>query len=251
MLEALSQRVAAALECDATPLADSPHDAGPSLVRGLCRAGRAIELVDLSSSDAGFRYPNVNSMPLGLIAQLLAREGASGPEIAATLAAVRRARANGRRLSFDELTGLFGRRMVRLFPHVAADPGVNVNFADPVTLRVRLQTALGAHRETAATLSEHIIELRSAMEIDEPMLTALVSRCVGARERRRVLASLGVRTWVWGLTIDGKRGRLVKLLARLPGRGANRFRLVGSYFEERSGAGSRRRFIGANESAAR
>lgn len=215
------------LEEDGTPLADSTHDRVWEYMRALSQSHIEATLEDLSWLPEECPFIDIGIAPPGVLEELFRRHGidaATARKAARTATAQRHTAC---RSEVAVLAGRFGGSLDAILPLLKAEPMVNVNLAPEHTLSRALAQQLGSPEPVSRVLAD-LLSMRETAEIDQRSLDLVLSgaHAVGCQPQR-----LGVRTWVWKLTVSNGEAQVIRTLARVEGGPGGLFVTIGDRFD--------------------
>ena len=215
------------IEEDLTPLADSSYDPVWQYLEVLERSNVHATLADVSSLDGESPFIDIESAPVPLIEELLLEHGVDAVEARSAATRLASLRRTGRRGAPSDLEAMLSHPFAALGPVLMAEPMINVNLAPDRIISRALSRGLSLPDGGKRTL-EAILSLRESTEIDRQTLDRLL------RVEMRpggVAPRLGVRTWVWQLTLSSRGTRLLRTIARDGTSVPGRFHVIASRFE--------------------
>ncbi|HUX21641.1 MAG TPA: hypothetical protein VMW69_10420 [Spirochaetia bacterium] len=220
----------ARLEDDLTPEAESRYDIVWDEVRTLSASGFPVELTDLVAAQGTKVYTNVNTLTLPEIDSVLHERLDNQGSVDSIKAGILRKRDAGESINDQELKALFGPDLERLYPSLAALPGLNVNFAsrqailDTLSVNGACPSATQNGRFCDALLLE-----RDRHEMTGGRLASLLDRSGLSSSR---VCDLGAHTWLWKASLTFGSTRLTKLYVRTPDQALARYFEAGSFTEQ-------------------
>jgi hypothetical protein len=180
-----------------------------------------IKEEELEQMFTPYGYFNINLTDERVLCRLLVERGADLPAAESLRIMVQQARAQMRVIDPEDLPEFLGEQNCRLlFPVVNAEAAMNVHFVPE-----RVLEALFHHCEQPRGNLSRLLEARQAAELTQGQLQRLLA---GRTDQRSPLEPyLGLKTWFWRITVEGRRQRLVWIAARVPrADGVQEFRRV-------------------------
>lgn len=180
-----------------------------------------------------YGYVNVNTTFEGVLARIFAVRTGDEPAAGVFRTEIRRYLKQKELIGSSDLHNLFGLYYPQLYPLVNVRPQINVNFVPEADLRAILSYPYGGHPlPEAGAIADAILARRRTGEVSETYLTGLIH---AAGEQRLILQYLGARTWFWRITATDHTGRVVLVVARVPGRQSERFTVLEDHYSPEGG----------------